>query len=613
MRQRLLLSALDAIARVAKSSFSPSLLLCRISSFTRSFDSWSALTRSALLGPGPPLLQSQAPLSAPGAKSATMKLSKTNRIIILLVIDSAFFLLELITGYAVHSLALVADSFHMLNDVLSLCVGLWAVKVANRETNSKMYTYGWQRAETLGALVNGVFLVALCLSIFLEAVQRLVEPQEVQNPKLVCIVGCFGLLSNILGLALFHDHSHGGHGHDHGHSHGEHDEEDVEQGAHDHLGDESVPSPAEDQGNVGAALARSGHGAANPSTPQNGHHHSATEPSASHSRKRRATDSQNRGSRRYSSSLTNVEDIYVHPATLRQDIIAASRGGFDNEQSSDSDSRDDEAPSERSGLLRHRDRASNYTDENGAPFKITDQPVEEDVHKGHNHAQPKPKGQKGGHGHGHDLNMRGVFLHVMGDALGNIGVIASALIIWLTDYKWRFYVDPGISLLITLIILASAIPLCKAASRILLQAVPPGMSIDHIKEDIEGLPGVIGSHHLHVWQLSDTKIVASIHIQVDTEIKGEGSERYMRLARQVRRCLHAYGIHSSTIQPEFSPDSDTEDSQNLAQPSSSRAGTEDHNHSSRAASVREGDPQACLLECDDDCGRGGQCCPKKST
>lgn len=45
-------------------------------------------------------------------------------------------------GYAVHSLALVADSFHMLNDVISLLVGLWAVKVANQKTNSKMYTYG---------------------------------------------------------------------------------------------------------------------------------------------------------------------------------------------------------------------------------------------------------------------------------------------------------------------------------------------------------------------------------------------------------------------------------------------------------------------------------------
>lgn len=75
--------------------------------------------------------------------------------------------------------------------------------------------------------MNGVFLVALCLSIFLEAIQRLVEPQEVKNPKFVCIVGCLGLLSNIIGLVLFHDHSHG-----HGHSHGPGD---LEEGADDHV------------------------------------------------------------------------------------------------------------------------------------------------------------------------------------------------------------------------------------------------------------------------------------------------------------------------------------------------------------------------------------------
>jgi zinc transporter 1 len=71
-----------------------------------------------------------------------MALSKSRRIQILLAIDGVFFLLELFIGYAVHSLALVADSFHMLNDVLSLCVGLWAVKVAGQKTSSKMYTYG---------------------------------------------------------------------------------------------------------------------------------------------------------------------------------------------------------------------------------------------------------------------------------------------------------------------------------------------------------------------------------------------------------------------------------------------------------------------------------------
>ncbi|RAK79073.1 cation diffusion facilitator family transporter [Aspergillus fijiensis CBS 313.89] len=526
-----------------------------------------------------------------------MGLSKTNRILILLAIDSAFFLLELIAGYSVHSLALVADSFHMLNDVLSLLVGLWAVKVANRETNSKMYTYGWQRAETLGALVNGVFLVALCLSIFLEAIQRLVEPQEVKNPKFVCIVGCLGLLSNLIGLVLFHDHSHG-HGHSHGHA-------DIEEGdfaeeghGHEHSHD---PVPVLEQGNTTSRTA-------------------GADVSSPYSNRRRTLDSQHRSSRRYSGAtgrgFLDVEEIQVHPATLRQEIIAASRSRYDDPSGSDTDvleggDSEDVRPSERSALLGHKDRAGNYTDAENAPKTAHRTPVDDDIHRHHNHAQPKQKDEKHGHGHSHDLNMRGVFLHVMGDALGNIGVIASALIIWLTDYSWRFYVDPGISLVITVIILCSAIPLCKAASRILLQAVPHGLSIDHIKEDIEGLPGVMGSHHLHVWQLSDTKLVASIHIQVDTEIKGEGSERYMRLARQVRKCLHAYGIHSSTIQPEFAPDSDAEDTIQFPSHPDGEASTST-TLPSRTPSVPEGDPQACLLECGEECAQNGQCCPKRS-
>ncbi|OJJ97700.1 hypothetical protein ASPACDRAFT_80458 [Aspergillus aculeatus ATCC 16872] len=527
-----------------------------------------------------------------------MGLSKTNRILILLAIDSAFFLLELIAGYSVHSLALVADSFHMLNDVLSLLVGLWAVKVANRETNSKMYTYGWQRAETLGALVNGVFLVALCLSIFLEAIQRLVEPQEVKNPKFVCIVGCLGLLSNIIGLVLFHDHSHG-HGHSHGHADIEEGDFSQEGHGHEHSHD---PVPVLEQGNTTSRTA-------------------GADASSPYSNRRRTLDSQHRSSRRYSGAtgrgFLDVEEIQVHPATLRQEIIAASRSRYDDPSGSDTDvleGGDPEGvrPSERSALLGHKDRAGNYTDAGNASPKTAHRfPVDDDIHRHHNHAQPKQKDEKHGHGHSHDLNMRGVFLHVMGDALGNIGVIASALIIWLTDYSWRFYVDPGISLVITVIILCSAIPLCKAASRILLQAVPHGLSIDHIKEDIEGLPGVMGSHHLHVWQLSDTKLVASIHIQVDTEIKGEGSERYMRLARQVRKCLHAYGIHSSTIQPEFAPDSDAEDTIQFPSHPDGEASTST-TLPSRTPSVPEGDPQACLLECGEECAQNGQCCPKRS-
>ena len=68
-----------------------------------------------------------------------------------------------------------------------------------------------------------MFLIALCFTIFVEALERLTHTEEIKDPNLLLIVGSIGLLINILGLFLFagHAHSHGGgsHGHSHGGSH----------------------------------------------------------------------------------------------------------------------------------------------------------------------------------------------------------------------------------------------------------------------------------------------------------------------------------------------------------------------------------------------------------
>ncbi|KIW19971.1 hypothetical protein PV08_00546 [Exophiala spinifera] len=543
-----------------------------------------------------------------------MGFTKSQRIGILLGIDTVFFLIELVVGYAVHSLALVADSFHMLNDVLSLCVGLWAVRVANTGS-SKMYTYGWQRAETLGALVNGVFLVALCLSIFLEAIQRFVEPQVVSNPKLVLIVGCLGLASNILGLLLFHDH---------GHSHGNEEHGDAvkhaEEGhGHVHNHDSETAAVADESGNIEDVLPQvkvagfKGHesrkftssdeenttvsGQSSETPHRKSHVHGEL-----HGRHRRRT-SGSLGGRGFGS----VDNIHIHPASFRQEIIQAARFEEQSDESSEEGEAllDDEgAPNERSQIFGNGASSPSKGNQGYGSIGKRQSVIYNHADHFHNKPQGEHKGHShGGHGHSHgDLNMRGVFLHVLGDALGNVGVIASALIIWLTTFPARYYFDPGISLVITVIILYSAIPLCKAASRILLQAVPVGLSIDEITTDIESLPRVISAHHLHVWQLSDTKLVASLHVKVDCEVEGSGSQSYMHLAREIRGCLHAYGIHSSTIQPEFTtppPDAGASD----GQPDSSQ-----HAHSSKAASVNSEGP-TCLLECGDKCADNKMCCP----
>lgn len=307
---------------------------------------------------------------------------RSGRLGCMLTMTFSFFLVELIVGYATNSISLVADSFHMLSDGIALVIGLYAVRMGKKE-HTVFNTYGWVRAEVIGALFNGVFLISLCLSITIEAIQRFFDIEEIKNPKLLLLVGGIGLLINVIGLVVFHD----GHGHSHG---------------------------------------GGGHG----------HSHGGATPSAG------AGDE--------------------HP-------VSATSG----------------------------------------------------------------------------LNMRGVFLHVLGDALGSVAVIISALVVWLTEWQHKYYLDPALSLFITAIILGHTVPLVRRSAFILMQSVPDGLDMDEVRAHIGEVAGIRDVHELHVWQLADDKLVASVHVTVDT------AADFMSLAREVKQVFHSFGIHSTTVQPEF--------------------------------------------------------------
>jgi hypothetical protein len=81
--------------------------------------------------------------------------------------------------------------------------------------------------------------------------------------------------------------------------------------------------------------------------------------------------------------------------------------------------------------------------------------------------------------------MMGALLHVLGDALNNVGVIIAAAVIWFTSSPARFYADPAVGMAISLMILCSAGPLIKHSGEILLQSAPQGVSLSDIKHDLE--------------------------------------------------------------------------------------------------------------------------------
>lgn len=104
-----------------------------------------------------------------------------------------------------------------------------------------------------------------------------------------------------------------------------------------------------------------------------------------------------------------------------------------------------------------------------------------------------------GHGHGHhhhhheeerNLNIHGVFLHILGDLLGSVAVMVSALVIKLTEGWWTIYIDPVCTLFIVMLISKTAWPLVKQSANMLLGKSPLDPSIlDELNQELQAIPG----------------------------------------------------------------------------------------------------------------------------
>ncbi|OQE16760.1 hypothetical protein PENSTE_c023G04454 [Penicillium steckii] len=355
------------------------------------------------------------------------RISRSTRLYAVIAISTCFFLGEISLGFYTHSLALIADAFHYLSDLLSFVVALVALKVSENNDSPKDLSFGWQRAQLLGAFFNGVLLLGLGISIFLQSIERFIALHHVENPKLVLIVGCVGLGLNVISALFLHEH-----GHDHG-----------------------------------------------------------------------------------------------PPPSLEAGVSPISEAGSE-------------------AISKHHDHKHSHSQEKSHGV------VSGHCHD-HGHGHGHSHGHSHGHGHDHgDLGMMGVLLHVLCDAANNLGVIASALVIWLAKYDGRYYADPGVSVGIALMIMISSIPLIRRSGHILLESVPLGIDPSDVQHDLEKVPGVHSVHELHIWSLNQQKTLASVHVVVsDPSVSG-----FLKTARTINECFHAYGIHSATLQPEVLAEAD---------------------------------------------------------
>lgn len=137
-------------------------------------------------------------------------------------ISFVFMLAEIVGGYISGSLAIITDAAHMLSDVAGFLISYFAIYMGNRPANYQM-SFGYHRAEILGALASIMLIWGIIIYLFIEAIHRIIDPEEIDG-EVMLITACVGLVCNFISIFTLHscggEHGHHHH-HHHSHSHGE--------------------------------------------------------------------------------------------------------------------------------------------------------------------------------------------------------------------------------------------------------------------------------------------------------------------------------------------------------------------------------------------------------
>lgn len=140
------------------------------------------------------------------AKCNNKENTSFNKLFFIFILTLGFSIVEIIASFATNSLALFADFAHMLTDSASILFALLMAKLSMKPANDN-FSYGHGRADTIGAFINALFMIAIVIFIFYEAIMRLFEPQQVHGIGVI-IVSSLGLVINLIGLKVLHgDHS----------------------------------------------------------------------------------------------------------------------------------------------------------------------------------------------------------------------------------------------------------------------------------------------------------------------------------------------------------------------------------------------------------------------
>ncbi|KAH7105921.1 cation efflux protein [Auriculariales sp. MPI-PUGE-AT-0066] len=508
---------------------------------------------------------------APPKSTSTTQFVRTNvkailanpesrKIFYFLVLNLAFMLVQMMYGVWTNSLGLISDAIHMAFDCMAIAMGLFASVMATWTPNEK-FTYGYGRIETLSGFANGIFLLLISVFIVFEAVQRLIDPPEMNTNQLL-LVSSMGLGVNLFGMFAM-----GGHHH------------------HVRFG----PLSALILTNVTSGSRAFARVWTSPRMYTIITTIRSMDTMLSTTTFMRYDSPQSRVALlKFRDRITRVRTMgritamrrcivnMVLLATTPESIITTMTA----------------VTASLRGIMYMTVTVNMYTCRLiRCPHPKTVMPTEtriihptltivtmfansfliflhsilspitpsyrfgEDSHFAEVHAHaahPTPNTHSHSHSHdahGHSHNMRGVFLHVMADTLGSVGVITSTLLIqW---YGWTGF-DPIASIFIAIMIAASVYPLVIDCARVLSLDIGPerGDSVRQALSELQSVEGVAGYSAPQFWPKDASTLIGAIHIRLTRSKNGHGPANMERVMERVDALLRRRipGLDELTIQ-----------------------------------------------------------------
>ncbi|KAF9443664.1 cation efflux protein [Macrolepiota fuliginosa MF-IS2] len=492
---------------------------------------------------------------------------ESRKIFYFLLLNLCYMLVQMLYGVWTNSLGLISDAIHMAFDCMAIGVGLFASVMATWEPNER-FTYGYGRIETLSGFANGIFLILISIFIVFEAIQRILEPPEMNTSQLL-LVSTVGLGVNLFGMFAMGGHHHHGHSHSHGHGHGHshshvptppnlspaheashslphsHSHSHTDSHSHSHSHSHSPPASVS---NPRIEFPRSDESHHHDHNHEHSHSHSHSDHSHSHldhgesehcshphSTHTQLHPGTNARSVSFSPSIPPTHShshshshsqTHLHPRAISfsptSATTSATRPSHQRSLSLAPKPVTPPASAAQLHLQKHNPGHSrtpslqihtSHGPGNGEAVETPLTPNYNFVHDEHLEKHHHVEHHGHSHGHeGHSHNMRGVFLHVMADTLGSVGVIISTLLIQF--YGWTGF-DPIASLFIAILIAASVLPLVLDTGKILsLDIADRDVKIQEALSELSNIPGLQTYTNPRFWPKDSSALIGSIHIQL---------------------------------------------------------------------------------------------------